>query len=112
MMSFVEVMAMVEEAKKEEKNTKEVPHYYKRNGQMVRRSYDDTVYSKRYEELFFDKDEKTLRSEDAKIFKCDCCGEMFGYWDLEDWCCVFSEDENESYYICDCCYEDGMGDDL
>ena len=96
MMSFVEVMAMVEEAKREEKNS----------------SYDDAVYSKRYEELFFDKDEKTLRSEDAKIFKCDCCGEMFGYWDLEDWCCVFSEDENESYYICDCCYEDGMGDDL
>ena len=103
MMSFVEVMAMVEEAKKEEKNTKRVAHYYKRNGQMVRRSYDDTVYSKRYEELFFDKDEKTLRSEDAK-------GRIIE--DNDDDIDIFSEDENESYYICDCCYEDGMGDDL
>lgn len=112
MMNYAEVMAMIEEAKREETNTKEVAHYYKRNGQMIKRSYGDIVYSERYEELFYDRNKKTLRSEDAKIFKCECCGKMFGYWDLETWCCVFSEDEDESYYICDCCYGVGMGDDL
>lgn len=96
MFTFKEVMAMVTEAKAEEE----------------KRSYEneDIVDTKRYEELFFDKEEKTLRSNAAKIFKCNECGEMVGYWDLEDWCCHFSEDNG--YYICDCCYEEGMGDDL
>lgn len=96
MFTFAEVMAMVAEAKAEEE----------------KRSYEneDVVDTKRYEELFFDKEEKTLRSSAAKIFKCNECGKMVGYWDLEDWCCEFSEDNG--YYICDCCYEDGMGDDL
>lgn len=96
MFTFTEVMTMVAEAKAEEE----------------KRSYEneDIVNTKRYEELFFDTEEKTLRSEAAKIFKCDECGEMVGYWDLEDWCCEFSEENG--YYICDCCYEDGMGDDL
>lgn len=96
MFTFTEVMTMVAEAKAEEE----------------KRSYEngDIVDTKRYEELFFDKEEKTLRSNAAKIFKCNECGEMVGYWDLEDWCCEFSEDNG--YYICDCCYEDGMGDDL
>lgn len=110
MFTFAEVMAMVAEARVEEKKTKVVPHYYKRNGVMKKRSYGDTVYTERYKELFFDTEEKTLRSEAAKIFKCNECSEMVGYWDLEAWCCEFSEDNG--YYICDCCYEDGMGDDL
>ena len=35
---------------------------------------------------------------------------MFGYWDLEEWCCKF--DEKNGHYLCMICYEDGMGDDL
>ena len=96
MFTFAEVMAMVAEAKVEGKKT-EIVH-------------NDIVYTERYKELFFDNEEKTLRSEAAKIFKCDECGEMVGYWDLEDWCCEFSE--NNGHYICDCCYENEMGDDL
>lgn len=96
MFTFAEVMAMVAEAKAEEE----------------KRLYENEniVDTKRYKELFFDKEEKTLRSNEAKIFKCNECGEMVGYWDLEDWCCEFSKDNG--YYICDCCYENGMGDDL
>ena len=96
MFTFAEVMAMVAEAKAEEE----------------KRLYENEniVDTKRYKELFFDKEEKTLRSNEAKIFKCNECGEMVGYWDFEDWCCEFSKDNG--YYICDCCYENGMGDDL
>ena len=65
MFTFAEVMAMVAEAKVEEKKTKVVPHYYKRNGVMKKRSYGDTVYTERYKELFFDNEAKTLRSEAA-----------------------------------------------
>lgn len=96
MFTFAEVMAMVAEAKAEEEKTKII--------------HNKIVYTERYKELFFDNEEKTLRSEAAKIFECEECGEMMGYWDLEDWCCKFSE--NNGHYICSCCYEDGMGDDL
>lgn len=96
MFTFTEVMAMVAEAKAEEEK-----RLYENEG---------IIDTERYKELFFDNEEKTLRSEAAKIFKCNECGKMVGYWDLEDWCCEFSEDNG--YYICDCCYEDGMGDDL
>ena len=96
MFTFAEVMAMVAEAKAEEKKTK-ITH-------------DDIVYTERYKELFFDNEKKTLRSKAAKIFKCCECGEMIGYWDLANyWCCEFSE--NNGHYICDCCYENEMGDD-
>ena len=44
----------------------------------------------------------------AKIFKCEGCGEMCSYFDLEDWCCDFEKEE----YLCSCCYEEGMGEDL
>lgn len=112
MLKLSEVMAMVEECKQEEEKTKYIPHYYKRNGEMLRRRYDDVVYTKRYEELFFDEEHKTLRSNEAKIFKCEECKEYVGYWDLEDWCCSFSENPKKAYYICSCCYENGMGEDL
>ena len=42
--SFTEVMEMVAEAHKEEKKTIHVPHYYKRNGKILKRNYDDTIY--------------------------------------------------------------------
>jgi hypothetical protein len=57
--SFTEVMEMVEEAHKEEKKTIHVPHYYKRNGKILKRNYDDTVYTARYEELFYDRKKET-----------------------------------------------------
>jgi hypothetical protein len=44
------------------------------------------------------------------LFRCQCCGRMVRYIDLERWCCDFSEGSED--YICSGCYEDGMGDDL
>ena len=103
MMTINEVMAMVEEYKVEYKAVKKVPHYYKRHGQMVERSYPDYVYSDRFYEL-----SKILDSEEAKVFKCCECGEMVTWFDLEDWVCDFEKGE----YTCSCCYENYMGEDL
>lgn len=100
----MKVMALVEEMKAEEKKTQYVPHYYKRNGKMMRRSYDDTVYTERYKELFFGNG--GIRG--VKVFKCAECGEMVDYFELESWCCDF---ENGSF-ICAECYENDMGEDL
>lgn len=108
MMTKEMVLAMVAECDAEEKKTEMVPVFYKRHGKMVRRSYDDRKYTARYEELFFDREEKTLRSEEAKIFRCADCGRLVGYWDLEAWVCDFDEDD----YLCSECYEDSMGEDL
>lgn len=103
MMTINEVMAVVEAYEVERKNVKKVPHYYKRNGKMIERSYPDYVYSDRYYEL-----DKILRSEEARVFKCAECGRMVTFFDLEVWDCDFEEDE----YICSLCYEDIMGEDL
>ena len=100
-MTVDEILELVEELKIEEEKTIKVPHYYKRNGQMLRRSYDDEIYTERYDEIF------EIISE-AKVFKCCECGEMVTYFDLETWCCDFEGKE----YICSCCYENAMGDDL
>lgn len=108
MMTKALVLQMVEEMHEEKKNTQRVPHYYKRHGQMVERSYPDTIYTERYKELFYDKEKRGLRSEEGKIFRCGCCGKMVGYFDLETWICDFEEDD----YTCSICYEEGMGDDL
>lgn len=101
MMTMAEVMELVKEYYEEEKKTVSVPHYYKRNGKMLRRSYDDYIETKRYNELW-----NILRSEEAKVFKCTDCGRMVGYFELELWMCDF---ENNVYI---CCYDDAMGDDL
>ena len=49
--------------------------------------------------------------EDAKIFKCPCCGEKKSFLDLETW-----EDDIEDIIndkvICSSCYEDAMEDNL
>lgn len=100
-----EILALVKEYEEEKAKTVDVPHYYKRNGKMVERSYPDHVYTDRYMELFHSPT-SPLRS--AKIFKCEDCGEMVAYFDLEAWCCDFEDDE----YVCRLCYEDSMGDDL
>lgn len=102
------VLNLVAEMETEEAKTQYIPHYYKRNGKMIKRSYPDVIYTARYEELFFDNEEKLLRSDDAKIFRCECCGEMVGYFDLEKWVCNFDTDS----YTCSCCYEEEMGEDL
>ena len=103
MMTIETVLTLATEWKAERKNAISVPSYYKYKGEMKRRSYDDVVYSDRYYELM-----ALLCSDEAKVFKCVECGEMCSWFDLESWCCDF---EN-GYYICGCCYEDGMGEDL
>lgn len=97
------ILDLVAEMREEEKKTERRPHYYKRNGKMVERSYPDYIYTDRYKELFFGE---PIRSK--KIFKCGECGKMFHYFDLEQWCCDFENDN----YICSNCYEEGMGEDL
>ena len=103
-MTIEQVMALVAEYEMEAKKTQYVPHYYVRKGQIVQRSYPDTVYTERYKELFYD----VLRREECKVFQCSECGEYVGYFDLESWCCDFESGE----YVCSVCYEEGMGDDL
>lgn len=100
-----EVMALVAEMKVEEKKREYRPHYYMRKGVMIERSYPDRIDTPRYKELFY-SDESPIRK--ANIFKCECCGEMVNYFDLEDWTCDFDNDE----YLCSICYEDAMGEDL
>lgn len=104
MMTIEQVLALVEECEQEKAKTQVVPHYYKRNGVMHERSYPDYIYTPRYKELFHD----VLRREECCVFHCHVCGKMVGYFELESWCCDFEEGE----YICSCCYEDGMGEDL
>lgn len=90
------VMALVEEMKEEEKKTQKVPHYYKRNGKLLRRSYDDIIQTERYKELFYGNG--GIRG--VKVFGCAVCGDYVDYFDYteEGWCVE--------------CYERMMGDDL
>lgn len=97
------VLGLVAEMHEEEKKTVRVPHYYKRNGKMVRRSYDDEVKTERYKELFHGS---AIRGE--KVFCCEACKEKVDYFSLETWCCDFEKGK----YICSDCYESEMGEDL
>lgn len=99
------ILELVAEMEAEEAKTQDIPHYYKRNGQMLERSYPDHIYTERYKFLFF-SNESPLRTE--KIFKSSESGEMLAYMDLEDWCCDFEKD----YYISHYEYEEEMGEDL
>lgn len=100
---MMKVLELVEEMQEEEKKTVNVPHYYKRNGKLLRRSYDDTVYTERYKELFYGQE---IRSK--KIFKCCECGCMKDYFSLESWQCDFEAGS----FVCHDCYEEEMGEDL
>ena len=100
-----EVMTLVVEMKEEEKKREYRPHYYMRKGVVMERSYPDRIDTPRYEELFY-SDNSPIRK--ANIFKCNCCGQMVNYFDLEAWTCDFESDN----YICSMCYENEMGDDL
>lgn len=99
------VLVLVEEMREEQKKTVRVPHYYKRNGKMLRRSYDDTVETERFRELFYGNG--GIRG--VKVFRCNECGEMVDYFELETWCCRF---DHKDGCICSMCYEEEMGDDL
>ena len=103
MMTTENVLALVAEMNEEKEKDVYVPHYYKCYGEMKRRSYDDIIHTDRYNEL-----SALLSSDEAKVFKCAECGEMCNWFVLEDWCCDFEA----GYYICGCCYEDAMGEDL
>ena len=102
-MTIEMILALVDEMAEEKKKTEKVPVYYKRNGKMVRRSYDDDKYTERYKELFFGD---AIRSH--KVFKCECCGKMVDYFSMERWVCDFDKGE----YLCSGCYEEEMGEDL
>lgn len=101
---IMKVLELVKEMKVEEGKREWRPVYYKRKGQMVRRSYDERVDTERYKELFHGNG--GIRG--VKVFKCCECGEMVDYFELETWTCDFERGE----YLCSCCYEEEMGDDL
>ena len=103
---MAKVLALVEEMKEEKSKGHWVPKYYKRNGKMVRRSYDERVETERYTELFH-SEKGGIRG--VKVFKCHACGEMVDYFALENWCCDFSREDG---CLCSTCYEEEMGDDL
>ena len=93
MRTVEEVLALAEEM--EQPEVRQLIHYVgPRGGQHVK-------HSERWHEIL------NALYED-KIFRCAECGEMVSYAELEDWCCDFEEED----YICSCCYEDGMGEDL
>ena len=100
-MTIKQVLTLVEEMKEEETKTERVPVYYKRHGQMVRRSYDDWKYTERFTEL-----RDIIREQ--KVFRCGCCGRKVDYLSLESWVCDFAKHD----YECSECYEGEMGDDL
>lgn len=102
-MTINKVLELVKEYEAERRAVKKVPHYYKRNGKMIERSYPDYIYSDRYYELG-----NILDSDEAKVFKCSDCGEMVTWFDLESWTCDFEK----GIYLCSCCYEEAMGEDL
>ena len=102
-MTTENVLALVAEMNEEKKKDAWVPHYYEFRGEIKRRFFDDIIHTDRYNEL-----SALLDSDEAKVFKCEKCGEMCSWFDLENWCCDFET----GYYICSRCYEDGMGEDL
>lgn len=104
-MTKIEILALIEEMNAEEKKTVKVPHYYKRNGKMLERSYPDYIYTARYEELRYNPT-SPLRTE--KVFVDAETHKAYAYFELERWVCDFEED----HYISSEEYEDEMGDDL
>lgn len=91
MMTIKTVLALVAEMKEEKKKD-------------VRHSYGDVIHTDRYNELF-----ALLSSDEARVFKCEKCGDMCDWFYLETERCDFEA----GYYLCSCCYEDAiMGEDL
>lgn len=74
------INAMVAEMYEEEKKTVKVPVYFKRNGKMVRRSWDERKETARYQEL-----RHFLATE--RVCKCEVCGKMVTYFDLCEGAC-------------------------
>ena len=99
-----EILALAEEMEAEYRKATYVPHYYKRNGKMVRRLGDDIIETERYKFLAF-SDESPLNT--AKIFPLSSTGEKVAYNDLEAWACDFEKD----YYLTMDEWEEDMGED-
>ena len=106
MKEMMKVLALVEEMQIEKAKGQWVPKYYKRHGQMVRRSYDERVETERYHELLH-SEQGGIRG--VKVFCCCKCGEMVDYFSLESWCCDFTREDG---CVCSECYEEEMGEDL
>ena len=99
-MTINEVLKLVKEREVEKAKTQRVPHFYKRNGKMVERSYPDYIYTDRFIEL-----NRIIAAPENYCFQCEDCG---NYFQLETWACDFEEGE----YICSDCYEEEIGEDL
>lgn len=80
MMNEKIVRALVDEMLEEKKKAVRIPVYYKRKGQMIRRSYDDIKYTDRYAELLH------LISNE-KAFTCPNCGKKVTYFELCEGMC-------------------------
>ena len=100
-----EILALAEEMNAEYHKAVYVPHYYKRNGKMIRRQGDDIIETERYKFLAF-SDESPLNN--AKIFKLSSNGKMVAYNDLEAWACDFEKD----FYLTSEEWEENMGEDV
>lgn len=98
------VFALVDEMNEERKKRVRVPVYYKRHGQMIRRNYDDTVDTERYNLLFYKK-EGGIREN--RCFTCQNCGCKCDYFEIAWW---LYEDHNEM--ICTDCEAIAFGDDI
>ena len=103
-MTKAEILVLVDELEAEKEKTQRVPHYYKRGGKVLERSYPDYVYTDRYHELM--AWDSPLRTE--KVFVDAESGKAYTYWELEWWACDFEADS----YISSEEYEDEMGEDL
>ena len=101
MMTIKEVIALGQELDKEFHNITYVEQHYRYRGEERVRKVPQN--SARYKELI-----KILASDEARVFRCEDCGEMCTWIELETWVCDF----NKGYYICGCCYESAMGEDL
>ena len=99
-----EILALAEEMEAEYHKAIHVPHYYKRNGKMIRRQCDDIIETERYQFLAF-SEESPLNN--AKIFPLSSTGEKVAYNDLEAWACDFEKD----FYLTQCEWEEAMGED-
>ena len=98
------ILELAKEKEIEEKKTIKVPHYYKRNGMILERSYPDYIYTDRYRELTAYKSPLNT----ARVFVDKKTKKAYAYNDLEKWICDFEKDR----YVSSEEYENYMGDDL
>ena len=76
---------------------------YQKEEKKIDYNDENWEFSERYKEI-----EKILYSDEARVFKCEECGEMWSYFEIQD----FASDFEKNIYVCVCCYENEMGEDL